>query len=164
MADIALDEKTSGDEDEGGKSDTGEDESDKQTLGESPSLFSSSRSAYSNDWTNAGPTHPSFNQSYKPTPEQNEVKTLVRDKVGPTNGDPNSSIAEVRQPLDDDASLDGHNVDPERSNAGAEQVRIEIHFGKQKICCISVQTQLLKLLQRLEKFRQLHLSFHSLLA
>ena len=140
MADIALDRKTSGDEDGGEEiSDLEEDESDKLKLGESPSLFRSSRSAYnSNSWPdrNAGPAHPNFNQSYRPTPEQNKTTNLVRDTVGPTHGDPNSSKAEGMQHLDDAASLDNHNVDPKRSSAGDGQVRIEIQFGTQKTFCI----------------------------
>ena len=169
MEDNALDKKTSGDEDENEEiSNLENDESDKLKLGESPSLFRSSRSAYdSNSWPdrNAGLAHPSINQSYRPTPEQNKTTNLVRDTVGPTHGDPKSSRAEGGQPRDDAAGLDNRNVDPKRSNAGDDQVRLEIQFGKQKLCCISVQTQLLNLLQStLEKYRQLHLSFQSLLS
>ena len=128
MEDNALDKKTSGDEDDG---------IDTLNLSESTSLFRSSRRAYdSNSWPDrhAGPAHPSFNQSYRPTPEQSKTTNLVRDTVGPTHGDPNSSKAEGMQHLDDAASLDNRNVDPKRSNARDDQVRIEIQFGKQKIC------------------------------
>ena len=78
------------------------DESDKPKLGESPSL----------------------SKNGTPTPEQNQMIKLVRDTVGLTQGDPNSSKAEGMQHLDDAASLDNHEVDPESSNAGDDQVRI----------------------------------------
>ena len=171
MADIALDGKTPEDGDEGENeeiSDLEDDEDDKLNLGESPSLFRSSRSAYDSNSCpdrNAGLAHPSFNQSYRPTPEQNHVTTLVRDTVRPTHGGPNFSQAEGGQPLDDAASLDSRNVVPKRSNAEDEQVRIEIQIERQNIFCIRLQSRLLKLLQStLEKYSQVHPSFQSLLS
>ena len=139
-----LDRKRSGNENENAEiSNLEKDESDKPKLGESPSL----------------------SKNGTPTPEQNQMTKLVRDTVGLTQGDPNSSKAEGMQHLDDAASLDNHKVDPKSSNAGDDQVRIEIQFGRQKTFCIKLQTRLLKLLQRtLEKYHQLHLSFQSLLS
>ena len=46
------------------------------------------------DLVNAGPAHPLFNQPFKPTPEQNKVKDLVRVTVGPTHGGPDHTQAE----------------------------------------------------------------------
>ena len=89
---------------------------------------------------------------------------FVRDAVRPTHGDPDHSQAEGGQPLGGAAGLDNRNVGPERNNAGDEQVRIEIQFGRQKLFCISLQTQLLKLLQGLEKYHLFQLSFLSLLS
>ena len=88
-------------------------DNEKLELGESPSLFKSST----------------------PTPDKNQTTNLVRDTVEPTHGDPNSSKAEEMQHLHDTARLYNRNVDPKRSNAGDDQVRIESPFGTQKTFC-----------------------------
>ena len=167
LGNLSLDKKTSGGEDGDEISDIDNAEGDDTLkLGASPSLFNRNKKAYdSNNWSNSGPTHPSFHQSFRPTTEQNKVTDLVRNTVGSSNDDPNSSRAEGGQPLGGAASLDSHKVNPERSNAVDDQVRHEIPLGKQKFFCISVQTQLLNLLQStLEKYRHLHLPFQSLLS
>ena len=98
--------------------------------GASPSLFSSSKKAYdSYDWSNSGPAHPSFHQSFRPTTEQNKVTDLVRKTVGSSNSDPDSSRAEDVQPLGGAVSLDSHKVVPEGGNAVDEQVRLRFHWG-----------------------------------
>ena len=167
MSDMNVDGKTSGDGDED-ISDLEDNADGKLQLGETPSLFRSNSNAYdSNSWPNrnSGLAQPSFNQSYRPTPEQNHVTTLVRDRVRPTHGGPNFSQAEGGQPLDDAASLDSRNVVPKGSDAEDEQVRIEIQIGRQNIFCIRLQSRLLKLLQStLEKYSQVHPSFQSLLS
>ena len=88
-----------------------------------------------NDKLRRGESHLLFKSS-TPTPEQNQTTNLVRDTVGPTHGDPNSSKAEEMQHLHDTARLYNRNVVPNRSDAGDDQVRIESPFGTQKTFCI----------------------------
>ena len=65
---------------------------------------------------------PSLLKSSTPTPEQNQTT--------------NSSKAEEKQHLHDNARLYNRNVDSKRSNAGDDQVRIEGTFWTQKTFCI----------------------------
>ena len=133
MSDMNVDGKTSGDGDED-ISDLEDNADGKLQLGETPSLFRSNSNAYdSNSWSNrnSGLAQPSFNQSYRPTPEQSKMKTLVRDLVGTTHDEPDFSQTEGGQPLSDAASLNSSKVVPKGSDDEAEQVRFEIQIGRQ---------------------------------
>ena len=123
LATLNMEKRTSGGEDGDGISDIEND--DVTPRGAFPSLSSSNKKAYnSNNWSNSGPAHPSFHQSFRPTTEQNKVTDLVRNTVGSSNSDPNSSRAEEVQPLGGAASLDSHNVVPKGGNDVDNQVRL----------------------------------------
>ena len=118
MSDMNVDGKTSGDGDEE-ISDLEEDGDDKLQLGETPSLFRNDSNSWSN--SNSGRAQPSFNQSYRPTQEQSEMKSLVRNLVGTTNDGSDVSQTEGGQPLGEAASLSNSKVVPNE----AAQVRFE---------------------------------------
>ena len=96
-------------------------------------------------------------QRYRPTPEMNKLKDHVRVNVGPTHGDPNHQ-ADGGQPVDGAAALDNSNDAPPGNMAAAGQVSIDIQHCSFSMC---LQTQLLRLLNGLEKHHPFQLSFQT---
>ena len=113
-------ERTSGGED-GNISDIEDDNAAHRGAFPSPSS-SKKKTNDSNNWSKAGPAHPSVNQSFRPTPEMSSHTEHVRDNVGP-----NSTKAKEVQPQDGAAA--GHNVVPEGGNDVDNQVRLRFHWG-----------------------------------
>ena len=96
-------------------------------------------------------------QRYRPTPEQNKLKDHVRVNVGPTHGDPNHQ-ADGGQPVDGAAALDNSKDAPTGNMAADGQVSIDIRHCSFSMC---LQTQLLRLLNGLEKYHLFQLSFQT---
>ena len=124
MAEVVIDEKNKKEEAEDDTGDISDEDIINQT--ESPAPFS--RSVLGNNSRpdrNSEPSHPGYHQSFRPTPEQNNLLSVVRDNVRPNNGDPGTTLAEGGQPLDVTAGLDKRSIAPEKTNAGDDQVRLE---------------------------------------